>query len=218
MRKVAALTACTMVVGGSALAGGTWYGGAEAGYTILKFEPQYTFMSERPDRHFTNRGYGAEVGAFGGYRFQLGERCDLGIQARFSGNNARWELNTDEPAHLEYEMPYGYGLSLVPAVKLCSRASLFGELGIGQVWVMEEKDGLADDVSRYKYEDWETGYIAGIGLRVAVNDRVSILALFRYAAYEDFSYRSKLPDGTPVEHIEDEIKSESFNVALSCDL
>ena len=202
------ITSCLIVAvlglaccGGAAWAG-TWSVSAEGGYVIHDFEPHYTFTGDRADRDFENRAHGAELRLAGVYDIELHERVTLGLSAYAGANDAEWTLKTDEPASLTYDIPYTFGICATPSISLVGGLSVFAELGIGQGLVHQEKTSPVS--SHYDYEEWTTSYSLAAGLRYVLTENLSVFALYRSTTYEDFSYRTHLPDGTHHETITDE--------------
>ena len=152
----------------------------------------------------------------GGYRVDLQERVSLSAQARLGANDAQWNLFIpDEPSYLEYESPYAVFLSLVPAVRIAAQVEVFGEVGVGQGYVKEEKTSPTG--SSYDYSGWENAGLWGLGIRCKMSDRVGVFAEYRHTRLEKFCYKSQLPDGRHWETIKDEPESEVYTVGVTYD-
>ena len=215
MRTTILIAACVLTAG--AAMAGNWYTGIDAGYIEQQYHASYTYTEpgHTPDKYL-DHAYGVEVNMLGGYRFELHERVSLSAQVRASANDAEWNLFIpDEPSYLEYESPYAVFLSLVPAIRIVSQAEVFGELGIGQGYVKEEK--VSPIGSSYDYSGWENAYVWGFGLRCKVSERVGLFAEYRHAGLDEFCYKSCLPDGRHWETVKDEPESSVYSVGVTCE-
>ena len=140
----------------------------------------------------------------------------LSAQARVGANDAEWDLFIpDEPSHLEYESPYAVFLSLVPAIRIASQVEVFGEVGVGQGYVKEEK--VSPIGSSYDYSGWENAGLWGLGIRCKMSERVGVFAEYRHTRLEKFSYKSHMPDGRHWETIKDEPESEVYTIGVTYD-
>lgn len=215
MRTTALITACVLTA--SLAMAGNWYGAVDAGYIEQSFHASYTYAEpgHTPDK-FCDHAYGMEVNMQGGYRFELCERVSLSAQARAEANDAVWNLFIpDEPSYLEYERPYGFFLSLVPAVRIVPGIELFAEAGLGEGYVTEEKESSIG--SSYDYSGWEDAWMWGLGVRGRLSEHITLFAEYRYTELDGFCYKSYLPDGRHWETVSDEPESDVYSIGLEYD-
>ena len=120
----------------------------------------------------------------------------------------------DEPAAFSYDVQVNLGLSVIPVIHICRNLDLYVELGLTLGDVEEQKNSSVR--SSYDFDDWVTGYVWGFGLGFMANDRVGITAQYRNVDYDDFVYKSFLPDGSHWETITDSPRSGAYSVSVFC--
>jgi opacity protein-like surface antigen len=189
------------------------YVGAELGYARTTFVPNYRTANGDPEGAYTDQADGAVFRLLAGYRLQLSGRFALSMQGHFGFAGATWDLDTTEPAHLEYKIPRMYGVSLLPAVRVAHRVSLCGEIGFERGYVQEQKTSPVS--SSYDFSKWTSGYAVGGGAIYDLNRRVNVSLLYRHISYAWISYTSHLPDGTLWEIVRDKPTISSVNVGVS---
>ncbi|MGD9972210.1 MAG: outer membrane protein [Desulfatirhabdiaceae bacterium] len=194
---------------------GSFYAGAELGYSSHRFTPEYNYTYDRPNSEFANMAYSSEIGWLGGYRFNLNDLFSGALQVRMAFSTADWSIDTDSPASLSYRIPYAAFISIQPDIALTKTLSLMLEAGAAQGLVKEKKDSPSS--SRYDFSDWTTGYLGGVGLKFHFVEGVSFFAIYRYVAYDQIDYRTFLPDGTHWETVSDNPSSTTINLGFSWD-
>jgi len=195
---------------------GEWYAGVEGGYSRLNFRTHYDYANQTPGDEFTDRAQGFEGGVIGGYRQFYSPWFSGALQGRVAFNRDEWRLDTDEPAHLKYDLPVTAGISVVPALHPVRELSVFAEIGVGEGYVREEKESFGAGVSAYNEARWVPGLIGGVGLHYEITRQVGLYAVLREAWFERLSFDSFTPDGQPCESIWSDARSESLNLGLSC--
>lgn len=211
MKTFAALLASSLLLAAPAQAG-EWGVGLELGYGKQTFEPAYDFYNGRPSRSFTNRAYGPEAALFAEYRVHLSPAFSVGALGRVGGTPSEWSLDTNEPAHLAYDIPATVALSVVPAVHLDEVTALFGELGLAGGYVRHRKESSAS--SSYDQRGWQAGVVVGGGVERALTESVSARAFFRYTAYQGRAFDTIGPGGSAVERIKDAPRAVSWGLGL----
>lgn len=189
------------------------YVGTELDYAAVKFAPHYSFMSGAPDKAYTDRADGAEFRMLAGYGWQLNNTFSLDFRTHFGLNSAVWELDTTEPAHLEYKIPYTFGISLLPSARIMSKVSLLAEIGLEQGYIHEKKDSPV--TSSYNFSKWVEGYSIGGGASYDLSRHFKASLLYRYMEYNHISYDTHLPDGTLSERVEDRPSMWSLNIGMT---
>ncbi|PWC35311.1 outer membrane beta-barrel protein [Azospirillum sp. TSO22-1] len=211
MKVLATLLASSVLLATSAHAG-EWGVGLELGYGKQTFKPHYTYYGGHPDDRFTNRAYGPEAALFAEYRVHLSPVFSVGALGRVGGTPSEWTLDTNEPAHLAYDIPVTVALSVVPAVHLDDMTALFGELGVAGGYVRHRKDSPV--WSSYDQRGWQAGLVVGGGVERALTESVSARAFFRYTAYQERAFNSVGPAGNAVERIKDAPRAVSWGLGL----
>jgi opacity protein-like surface antigen len=189
------------------------YVGTELDYAALKFTPHYSYTSGAPDKGYTDRAEGIEFRMLAGYSVQLNKIFSLDFRTHFGLNNAVWDLDTTEPAHLEYKIPYTYGISLLPSARITDKASLLAEIGLEQGYIQEKKDSPVS--SSYNFSKWVGGYTVGGGASCDLSRHFKVSLFYRYREYNHISYDTHLPDGTLSEIVEDRPSIWSINIGMS---
>lgn len=190
-----------------------WYVGTELDYAALKFTPHYSYISGAPDNGYTDRAEGIEFRMLAGYGVQLNKTFSLDFQTHFGLNSAVWDLDTAEPAHLEYKIPYTYGISLLPSARITDKASLLAEIGLEQGYIQEKKDSPV--TSSYNFSRWVGGYSIGGGASYDLSRHFKVSLFYRYREYNHLSYDTHLPDGTLSEIVKDRPSIWSINIGMS---
>lgn len=191
---------------------GEWGVGVELGYGEQTFKPDYSFYNGRPDRSFTNRAYGADAALFAEYRTRLSPVFSVGALGRVEGRPSEWTLDTNEPAHLAYDIPVTLALSVSPAVHFDDRTALFGELGVAGGYVRYRKESSVS--SSYDQRGWRAGLVVGGGVERVLADSLSARAFFRYTAYQSRAFDTIGPSGRPVERLNDAPSTVGWGVGL----
>jgi opacity protein-like surface antigen len=189
------------------------YVGTEVGYAALKFTPRYSLADGTPDAGYTDRAEGIEFRMLAGYGVQLNKTFSLDLQTHFGLNSAVWDLDTAEPAHLEYKIPYTYGISLLPSARITEKASVSAEIGLEQGYIQEKKDSSVS--SSYNFSKWVSGYSLGGGASYDLSKHFKVSLLYRYRKYNHISYDTYFPDGTLSEMVEDRPSISSITVGMS---
>lgn len=211
MKAPAALLVSSFFLAASAHAG-EWGAGLELGYGKQTFKPLYNYYGGYPSDSFTNRAYGAEAALFAEYRVHLSPVFSVGALGRVGGTPSGWSLDTNEPAHLAYDIPVNVALSVVPAVHLDDMTALFGELGVAGGYVRHRKESPV--WSSYDQRGWQAGLVVGGGIERALAESVLARAFFRYTAYQERAFNSFGPGGSAVERIKDAPYAVSWGLGL----
>jgi len=183
------------------------------GYNEITFTPEYSFVDGQPKRRFKDRAYGGSATLRGGYRFPFGDSFHLDLAGDLTYSWADWELSLPwEPARFRYDLPYSLGLSAAPGVELGNGLSLFAEIGLNYAYVREEKSSSV--TTSYDHSEWVPGWLWGAGIRYRIDDRLALSLGYRRAEYQSLRYRSRLPDGSHAETIEDDPRSDTTTLAL----
>src|SRR5688572_1155438 len=109
--------------------GAGWYAGAGAGRLNTDFRPYYTYYAGGTPDQFENEAHGLQVEFLAGRRHRLSRRFSLSVEGSAAFNSFEWSLSIpEEPAELEYSLPYRFALSIVPELHL-GRLSVYGAVG-----------------------------------------------------------------------------------------
>ncbi|MGE0450970.1 MAG: outer membrane protein [Vicinamibacterales bacterium] len=192
-----------------------WYAGAQAGWQQIRFQPRYTFLlgGDDPTR-FDNRQAGVQWDVLVGRRSVLSRGWALSIEGGVGFNRTKWELEIpDEPAALEYTMPYDVRVAIVPERRVSGRVAVFGSVGAGAGRVHEVK--TSPSTSLYDVARTRPMLVAGGGLKVAVSTRAQLRVEYRVRQLARFEFDSVDPAGRPVEHIEDRPRSHAISAGVT---
>ncbi|MEW6259205.1 MAG: outer membrane beta-barrel protein [Thermodesulfobacteriota bacterium] len=184
----------------SAIAGNV-YMGLDVGYSETRFHPEYTYVDGSPSDTYLDPAYGQSGSLLIGYTHPVFPGLALGLQGRFGYANDTWTLDTNEPAHLTYQIPYFYTISLRSTLQVVPPLLVFLDAGIGQGYIQERKESPTS--SQYDFKEWKPGYSAGGGIEYHLTENWSMNVSYRYTAYEKISFESYLPNGSHWETIED---------------
>ena len=198
----------------------SWYAGVGIGRLNTDFRPYYTYyMGGTPDQ-FENEADGWQVEFMAGRRHRLTDRVSLSIEGGAAFNSFKWSLSIpEEPADLEYSLPYRFALSLVPEVQF-GRLSLYADLGGGVGRVKEIKTTTDARVSRYDYDKLRPTLSVGGGIKVKATTGLDVFAHVGHVRYFDVEYDSfsnqtgMLPVVSKVEHVTDKPRATGFTVGV----
>src|SRR5688500_18041166 len=108
-----------------------WYAGVGAGRLNTDCRPYYTYYAGGTPDQFENEAHGLQVEFLAGNRLRSSGRWSLSLAGSAAFNSFKWSLSIpEEPAELEYSLPYRFALSVVPEVQL-GRLSVYADLGGG---------------------------------------------------------------------------------------
>jgi hypothetical protein len=212
------LTAMILSIASPALAQ-DWYAGIGAGRLYADFRPYYTYyMGGTPDQ-FENEADGLQVEFLAGRRLIRSDRFSLSIEGSGAFNSFSWSLSIpEEPADLEYSLPYRFAVSLVPQVQL-GRLSLYADVGGGAGRVHEVKTTTDGRVSRYDYDKIRPTLNAGAGIKVRASSGFDLFAHVGHVRYfgvdyDSFNLSGIVPGPVKVEHVVDKPRATGFTVGL----
>ncbi|WP_309381240.1 outer membrane protein [Cerasicoccus frondis] len=199
------LGACTL-----SLHADNWIGGLEVGYVEETFDT--TLSGPGGSFNFVNRARGVELGALGGYEFDVLDNFSIAALARGTWNSAEWNYSlASEPATFRYAMPYTLGIGVQPRVEIAEPISLFAELGAQWGYIQQRKFGPLTD--GYDVSDWRPGFVLGAGVEFDIDDNFSLRFNYRHVWYEAYDFQSVTPLGAPVWNVND--KPETNHISLS---
>src|SRR5687767_1338283 len=146
-RAVPSLLAGVLLLAASpALAQGNgsgWYAAAAAGRLNTDFRPYYTYYAGGTPDQFENEAHGLQLELLAGRRHRLSNRWSISLEGGAAFNSFEWSLSIpEEPADLEYSLPYRFAVSVVPEMHF-GRVSIYGGLGGGVGRVHERKTTTA---------------------------------------------------------------------------
>lgn len=184
-----------------------------AGYGKLSFEPKYYFMDGSQPETFEDDQDGFVGSLRLGYRKPITDRFSLDLGADFIYQDAKWTMTLpEEQAHFAYEIPYTFGLTLIPGWSPAPRWRLFAELGLEYGNIRERK--RTPLTSHYDADEWVSGFLMGIGVGYQINDRIDLTLGYRQIRYSELRYKSYWPDGRHAETIEDSPRSDFTTLAV----
>ena len=189
-----------------------YYLGAEAGREHLSFKPEYRFVSGAPNRSFDNQADGTVGGVIGGYHWQSAPDFSLDVQGRVSVSNTAWKAELPEPASLRYDLPLAMSVSLQPAFHLSNGFSVFAETGVALGKIHERKTAVT--TSMYDVVKWRPGFVAGFGMRLALDARWSLHAGYRRTWYRDHTFNTYRANGTQVETVTSRVVQSTMTMGL----
>ena len=220
---VSVLTGVLLFVASPAMAqddGAGWYAGAGAGRLNTDFRPYYTYYAGGTPDQFENEAHGLQVEFLVGRRHRLSRRVSLSVEGNAAFNSFEWSLSIpEEPAGLEYSLPYRVALNIVPELHL-GRLSLYGDVGAGVGRVRELKTTTASQVSRYDYDEMRTTLNVGGGIKLRMSSGFSAYAHVghvRYAKVEFDTFSAEtggLTTESKVEHVTDKPRATGFTVGI----
>jgi opacity protein-like surface antigen len=197
-----------------------WYAGVGAGRLNADFRPYYTYYSGGTPDQFENKANGLQVEFMVGKRLRSSERWSLSLEASASFNSFKWSLSIpEEPSELEYSLPYGLALSVVPEAHF-GRVSVYAGIGGGVGRVHEMKSTPDAQVSRYDYDEVRPTLNLGGGVKIKASGGFDLFAHVGHARYFGVEYDSTrpmtgmLPVVSKVEHVTDKPRATGFTVGI----
>ncbi len=179
----------------------SWYAGVALSRTQVRFEPTY-FVAGDPPQTFIDREAGWQGDVLAGWRHSVTDRVSLGYHGLVTVSDVAWSLFVpEEPAHLEYSIPYTVAAVVAPAMRLSPALDVFAEIGVGAGRVNEFKTSPV--LSSYDYDEMRAALIFGVGAAVSVAERAALVVTYRHARYAGFEYDTLSPGGVVLEHVED---------------
>lgn len=197
-----------------------WYAGAGAGRLNTDFRPYYTYYAGGTPDQFENEADGLQVEFLAGRRHRLSDRWSLSVEGSAAFNSFKWSLSIpEEPADLEYSLPYRFALSVVPEM-LFGRLSVYADLGGGVGRVHELKTSTVAAVSQYDYDKMRPTLNIGAGIRVKASDSLGLFAHVGHVRYSTVEFDTFSQAGGPlspirlVEHVTDKPRATGFTVGV----
>ncbi|MGE0703276.1 MAG: outer membrane protein [Vicinamibacterales bacterium] len=179
----------------------SWRAGVALSRTQVRFEPTY-FVAGDPPQTFIDREAGWQGDVVAGWRQAITDRVSLGYQGLLTVSDNAWSLFVpEEPAHLEYSIPYTIAAIVAPAIRVAPGVGVFAEVGVGAGRVKELKSSPV--MSSYDYDEMRAALIVGLGAAFTVTDRADLVVTYRHARYAGFEYDTFGPGGAALEHVED---------------
>jgi opacity protein-like surface antigen len=199
--------------------GSGWYAGVGAGWLNADFRPYYTYYAGGTPDQFENEANGLQVEFLAGKRFRLTERWSLSLEGSASVNSFKWSLSIpEEPAELEYSLPYRFAVSVVPEVHF-GRVSVYAGLGGGLGRVHELKTTSAFAVSRYDYDEIRPTLNIGGGVKVRASGGLDVFAhagSTRYfgVEFDTLSGQVGMIPVSQIEHVTDKPRATGITVGV----
>ena len=197
-----------------------WYVGVGAGRSNADFRPYYTYYGGGTPDQFENEAHGLQVDFLVGKRLRTSERWSLSIEGSAAFNSFKWSLSIpEEPANLEYSLPYRVALSVVPEIRF-GRVSLYAGLGGGVGRVHEMKSTPDAQVSRYDYDESRPTLNLGGGVKIKASGGFDVFAHVGHARYFGVEYDSTRPMTgmltveSKVEHVTDKPRATGLTVGV----
>jgi opacity protein-like surface antigen len=200
------------IAASNVLAAEAYYLGAEIASDRLAFQPKYNFASGAPAETYDNKASGMNAGVLAGYRWTLSPDFSIALQGRLAGSDAKWQLETAEPASLKYSIPVNAAVSLIPTFQVSKNLSLFAEGGLALGRVQLQKSAIS--ASMYDVQEWLTGGIAGAGVSYALDERLSVQLGYRRTWYNEVKYDTHLANGSLVETVRDKPVQSQWSIGL----
>jgi len=197
-----------------------WYAGVGAGRLNTDFRPYYTYYAGGTPDQFENEAHGLQVEFLAGKRLHSSGRWSLSLEGSAAFNSFKWSLSIpEEPAELEYSLPYRFTLSVVPEMQL-GRLSVYADLGGGIGRVHELKISTTTSVSTYDYDKMRATLSVGGGIRVNASDSLRLFAHVGHVRYSTVEFDTFSQTGGPlspirmVEHVTDKPRATGFTVGV----
>lgn len=191
-----------------------YYLGIEAGSGHLSFKPEYRFVSGAPNQTFDNQADGSVVGMIGGYHLKTAKDYSLDVQGRLSVSDNAWKLSLPEPASLRYDLPLNMAVSLLPVYRLSENFAVFAEAGLALGKIRERKSTSNVTRSSYDEDKWRPGVVAGLGMSLALDDRLTLRAGYRRTWYQDHEFDTHTANGTQVEAVTSRVLQSTTTIGL----
>lgn len=195
--------------------GNAAYVGLESQAINHTFEPGYRFANGSPNTNYTNNSYGFGLNLLAGYTFDLSDLTSLAVQVHGGGNNLSWDLNLPAPGHIKYEIPYTYGLSLLPSLRVSDKFSLVAEVGFNRGYIRQQKSTVSQTEGLYNFTQWTNGYTLGAGVMYDFNQKWHFSLLYHRTAYNKFSYDTHLQNGARAETVRDAPRVSSVGLSVT---
>lgn len=189
------------------------YVGVEIGRENISFEPTYQFLIGGGDQSFHNRASGAVGGVVVGYRWKPAQGLSWDLHGRLSGSDNAWRLALpEESATFRYDLPVSLSFSLAPVWQVSDKVALFAEAGLAIGRIREQK--LAPITSRYDVQTWRPGLLAGLGARVALDDRWALRLGYHRIGYRAHDFDTFDATGSQVEAVRSRVTQRETTLAV----
>lgn len=192
--------------------GSGWYAGAGAGRLNTDFRPYYTYYAGGTPDQFENEAHGLQLEFLAGRRHRLSNRWSISLEASAAFNSFEWSLSIpEEPAELEYSLPYRVALSVVPEAHF-GRLSVYAGVGGGVGRVHQVKTSPSSstyDIDRVR----PTLNLAG-GVRVRMSSAWSAFAHLGHVRYAKVETDTFTPANVRIEHVTDKPRATGFTVGI----
>jgi opacity protein-like surface antigen len=193
-------------------AGASWFAGVGVSRLNVEFRPYYTYYAGGEPDEYVNKADGVEVEVLAGRRHRLSDRFSLTVQGSAAFNGVTWELSIpEEPAELEYSLPYRFALSVAPEVHF-GRMSVYADLGGGLGRVRQLK--TSPDSSTYDVDRMRPTLNIGAGIKVSASSSTDVYAHVGHVRHSSHEFDSFTPSGVLVEHVKDSPRATSFTFGL----
>ena len=212
MKKILVICVFLCLTIASLVYAGQFYDGVDVGYITQNFKPHYFTLADSSNQQYYDSAFGTEINLFGGYKIPVKDDFDVKLQGSFSINNAIWSLFFDMPndtLFIKYSIPYNYEISILPTLSIIDNLSLFGELGIGQGYVIQQE--YSPNYSEYDFSKMVNNCILGIGFSYKLNNSFRVNVKYRHICYDDYTFTTHLANGSPIEIFKDQPESTSIS-------
>jgi hypothetical protein len=178
-----------------------WYAGAGIGRLDIDFEPYYTYYAGGTPDQFHNEANGLEIEFRIGRQYRLSDRWSLSLEGNGALNRVRWSLSIpEEPAELEYSLPYRFAFAAVPALHL-GRVSVGAAVGSGLGRVHQMKTSPSS--SAYDYDTLRPAFSVGGDVGIRVSPGLEIYARMSRLRHLESEFDTFAPGNVRVEHVTD---------------
>ncbi len=189
-----------------------WFVGAGVGQLNAEFRPYYTYYGGGTPDQFENTADGFEGQILAGRRYRVTDRVFIALQGTVALSSASWSLSIpEEPADLEYSLPYRLVLSVAPEVAL-GRVTLMADVGGGMGRVHQLKSSPSS--STYDFDRVRPVLSVGAGIRVAATRAIDLFAHVGHARFSEHAFDTFTPSGVRVEQVTDRPRATGFTVGV----
>lgn len=192
--------------------GSGWYAGVGAGRLNTDFRPYYTYYAGGTPDQFENEAHGLQIEFLAGRRHRLSNRWSISLETSAAFNSFEWSLSIpEEPADLEYSLPYRFALSVVPELRL-GRVSVYADLGGGVGRVHELKRSASS--STYDIDRIRPTLNLGGGIKLRMSSGWSAYAHVGHVRYAKVETDTFTPMNVRIEHLTDKPRATGFTVGV----
>jgi opacity protein-like surface antigen len=171
-----------------------FYVGAQLGYDSYRFNSNNSavLLGVPESVNITSNATGFVGGILGGYGMYFNSLYYVGAEMFFNNSGANQSSNASIGS-LNYTEKtaagFGYGISLLPGLKVSNTALLYLRLGYNGTYLQANERASTSTASIYSGNNWnwQSGFNYGLGLEAAVHQNLSLRTELSHTDYNSIN-------------------------------